>query len=114
MVDAQPVVVGISTHAVRARWDVWDMDAALIQAAYPRAIAAVGGLPVLLPPVPGVIADMVPRLDALVLSGGPDVAPDLYGQEPHARIVPAPAERDEADPPTSTWSVRYRSGRQRA
>lgn len=97
MTAAEPVVVGISTHAVRARWGVWDTDVALIQDTYPAAVAAAGGVPVLLPAVPGAVAAVLPRLDALVLAGGPDIDPARYGQDPHERAVLAAARRDEAE-----------------
>jgi putative glutamine amidotransferase len=54
---------------------------------YVRAVEAAGALPVVLPPlavadVPAVAA----RLDGLVLSGGPDLAPDAYDAQPHAEL----------------------------
>jgi putative glutamine amidotransferase len=54
---------------------------------YVRRIETVGGLPVVLPPVgqrdvPALLA----RLDGLVLSGGPDLAPGAYGAEPHPEL----------------------------
>lgn len=48
------------------------------------AFARAGALPVLLPVLPDTshLAALVERVDALVLSGGSDVAPGLYGEEP--------------------------------
>ena len=48
------------------------------------AIARTGALPYLLPdlPDPALLAAMVDDLDALVLSGGSDVSPQLYGETP--------------------------------
>jgi len=48
------------------------------------AVARAGGLPFLLPVLPdsAQLAALVERVDALVLSGGSDVAPGLYGEEP--------------------------------
>ena len=47
---------------------------------YQHAIAAAGGLPVILPVISPEQADaIVARLDALVLQGGEDVTPALYG-----------------------------------
>lgn len=97
MSQREPVVVGITTHAVRARWGVWDTDVALIQDTYPAAVAAAGGVPVLLPAVPGVVSAALPRLDALILAGGPDVDPARYGQDPHERALPAAAAREESE-----------------
>ena len=37
---------------------------------------------------------MVRRLDGLIISGGPDVAPDRYGAEPHERTQTTRPERD--------------------
>lgn len=52
---------------------------------YARSITEAGGVPLLLPPSPelGVLDDQLPLLDGLVLAGGPDVDPHVYGQEPH-------------------------------
>ena len=61
---------------------------------YPRSIAAAGGLPVELTrdaDVEGVIE----RLDGLVLSGGADLDPALYGQEPEKNLQVPEVDRDE-------------------
>jgi putative glutamine amidotransferase len=54
---------------------------------YVRAIEAAGGVPVVMPPlaIAGVPA-LVGRLDGLLLSGGPDLAPSAYDQRPHAQL----------------------------
>ncbi len=90
-------VVGISAYATRAAWGVWDTDAVLLPAAYVDAVAAAGGVPVLLPPRPGVVEAALPRLDALLLSGGPDVEPVHYGAEPGPDTQAPSRERDEAE-----------------
>src|SRR4030081_2750817 len=54
---------------------------------YVRAIEAAGALPVVLPPLTPVDAPgLVARLDGLVLSGGPDLAPAAYDAKPHAEL----------------------------
>ena len=55
---------------------------------YADRVAAAGGIPVLLPPVPG-IEDALARLDGLLLSGGGDIDPARYGAEPAPRSSPA-------------------------
>ena len=57
---------------------------------YPRAIARNGGVPVVIPPFTSddSIRDLLPRLDGVVLAGGPDLHPSLYGQEPHPELGP--------------------------
>jgi putative glutamine amidotransferase len=61
---------------------------------YPKVIAAAGGLPVELAREAGP-ADIVARLDGLVMTGGADPDPDLYGHEPHPRLGATERERDE-------------------
>jgi putative glutamine amidotransferase len=62
---------------------------------YPAAVSAAGGIPVVLPPMSAGDDALLERLDALVLSGGPDIDPGLYGAHPHPHL--GPVERD-ADP----------------
>lgn len=51
---------------------------------YARSVEAAGGLPVGLPLVSGegVIDDIVDRLDGIIIAGGMDVHPRMYGEEP--------------------------------
>lgn len=59
-------------------------DVYTLKTQYVEAIANAGGLPVLLPATSLVQAEDVARaIDGLVLSGGGDVDPDWYGEEPH-------------------------------
>ncbi len=54
---------------------------------YVRALEAAGALPVVVPPlVDEDVPRLLARLDGLVLSGGPDLAPAAYGAEPHEEL----------------------------
>jgi putative glutamine amidotransferase len=54
---------------------------------YVRAIEAAGGVPVVMPPLaPADVPALVARLDGLLLSGGPDLAPAAYDAQPHAEL----------------------------
>jgi putative glutamine amidotransferase len=92
---ARPVI-GISAYSQSARWGSWDMPAILLPRRYADMVIRAGGLPVVLPPADGV-TDVLPRLDGLVLSGGGDLDPALYGAEPHAKAGPPSAARDSAE-----------------
>ncbi|MCH0565476.1 MULTISPECIES: gamma-glutamyl-gamma-aminobutyrate hydrolase family protein [unclassified Streptomyces] len=87
-------LIGVSTYLeARARWGVWELEAALLPAGYPRLVQRAGGLAAMLPPDdPARAVAAVARLDGVVIAGGPDVDPACYGAErdPHTG-PPAPA-----------------------
>ncbi len=89
-------LIGVSTYLESgARWGVWELEAALLPAGYPRLVQRAGGLAAMLPPDdPAHAAAAVARLDGLVIAGGPDVEPVRYGAEPHPRTGPPAQERD--------------------
>ncbi|MGY5054765.1 gamma-glutamyl-gamma-aminobutyrate hydrolase family protein [Streptomyces sp. 900105755] len=80
-------LIGVSTYLeAGARWGVWELEAALLPAGYPRLVQRAGGLAAMLPPdAPEHAAATVTRLDGLVIAGGPDVEPVRYGAEPGPR-----------------------------
>ncbi|WP_327313915.1 gamma-glutamyl-gamma-aminobutyrate hydrolase family protein [Streptomyces sp. NBC_01235] len=96
MTDGSRPLIGVSTYLeAGARWGVWELDAALLPAGYPRLVQRAGGLAAMLPPdAPEHAAATVARLDGLVIAGGPDVEPVRYGAEPDPRTGPPARERD--------------------
>lgn len=67
---------------------------------YNDAVIAAGGLPVMLPinTSKQQLASLLDRLDGLVLVGGGDIDPQLYGQEiAHKSVSGIDAERDEME-----------------
>ncbi len=76
-------VIGLTAYTEPAQWAAWHTDATLLHSWYPEAVIRSGGIPVLLPPQEDAAAALVSRIDALVLTGGPDISATMYGQDPH-------------------------------
>jgi putative glutamine amidotransferase len=76
-------VIGLTTYREQAAWSVWNMSADLLPSVYTRSVEAAGGVVVLLPPQNDGMAEVVSRLDGLIIAGGADVDPERYGQMPH-------------------------------
>lgn len=93
---AESLVIGICTRTAAVSWMNFDMLATLIPQVYVDLLASAGCLPVLLPLLPG-IGHIVSRLDGLVLPGGGDVDPKLYGATAHSRTRGVSPATDTAE-----------------
>jgi len=90
-------IVGITTYVTPAKWSYWDIEAALVPADYVRAVERAGGRPLLVPPSADGVDETLDAVDGLIFSGGSDLDPDLYGQEPHKETFGVVEERDRAE-----------------
>ena len=89
-------VIGLSAYAEPAQWAFWQAQAALLPMNYIEQVTEAGGVPVLLPPVPGV-ASALGRVDGLILTGGGDVDPAGYGAPADPRTSRVQPDRDQAE-----------------
>jgi putative glutamine amidotransferase len=90
-------VIGICTAIERARWSVWDQQAALLPRNYVDAVQRTGGLVAMLPPDPELASDphqVLELIDGLILAGGADIDPGSYGQQAHPETSGTVPERD--------------------
>jgi putative glutamine amidotransferase len=97
-------LIGVSTYVVEASWGRWQRRAAVLPDNYFELVAAAGGRPLLLPPPstapegPGAAADeVIAVLDGLVLTGGGDVDPRAYGEEPEPEVNGVNEHRDASE-----------------
>lgn len=89
-------LIGIPVALECADWRVWSGSAYLQTPGYVEHVRRAGGVPVLLP-VGGSndeAAQHVAMLDGLLIPGGPDVHPGLYGRQPHPAAGPFDTPRD--------------------
>jgi putative glutamine amidotransferase len=95
--DRNRPLIGITAYEVPASFSHWrDMPSVMVPAGYAGSVAAAGGLPVLIPPVP----DTTPLLDVLhglVMSGGSDLDAAMYGQDQHPDTLGVIPHRDRSE-----------------
>ena len=88
--------IGITTYHTTADWRGWSEDGALLPWKYVSAIRTAGGRPVLLPPG-GDTAEAeatVAVLDGIVIAGGGDINPAIYGAAKHPETSANAPDRD--------------------
>jgi putative glutamine amidotransferase len=83
-------IIGISTYSRNEAGDF------ALPAAYIDAVQAAGGVSLLLPPqAPLHLELLLARIDGLILAGGGDIDPALYGGAAHPTIYMVNSERDQ-------------------
>jgi putative glutamine amidotransferase len=91
---ARPVI-GLTTYAEEARFGVNDTFSAVLPLSYVHAVHESGGRAVLITPdAPD--AEVLDGLDGIMFTGGSDVDPALYGEQPHPTTKVKP-QRDAAE-----------------
>ncbi len=96
-------LIGITTGSAPATAS--SPERVQVNAAYLHAVQQAGGVPVLLPPHlrPGQLVELLGMLHGLVLTGGGDVSPALYGEAPHPTTEFVSEQRDTLE----TACLRY-------
>ena len=92
--------IGVSGNILRDNGGAYvDLLRSYVNHDYPRSIEEAGGIPVIIPFTKNldVARETVAKLDALLLSGGHDVSPLNYGEEPLQGLGDVFPERDQFD-----------------
>jgi putative glutamine amidotransferase len=93
-------MIGITTYHARADWRGWSEEGALLPWKYVTCIRDNGGSTVLLPPngdaaeAPAEAENIVSRLDGVVIAGGGDIDPAIYGAAAHPKTDVNAPDRD--------------------
>jgi putative glutamine amidotransferase len=74
-----------------------ERDRAFVYMTYVEALRSAGAMPVLIPPQAENAAELVEDLDGLLLAGGDDCDPRIYGEEPLPGIEPMDPRRQSND-----------------
>jgi putative glutamine amidotransferase len=84
----------IAVSGVVRNWDAAERTG--VNAAYARSVLAAGGVPIILSPLMGPSFAMraLDGTNGLLLTGGEDIHPALYGAEPSPHLYPPSRERD--------------------
>lgn len=90
-------LIAVTCYREQASWGVWHRPADLLGTGYADAVLDAGGAPVLLPPLPAAVPDILAAVDGVVLAGGADLDPTRYGAQRHPSTGPSRPDRDAAE-----------------
>ena len=74
-------IIGITCCMREAQYSDFVRHAAILPSAYISMVDKAGGVPMIIPPA-GDMTSLLDSIDGLIVSGGPDISPATYNEEP--------------------------------
>ncbi|MDQ0190068.1 gamma-glutamyl-gamma-aminobutyrate hydrolase family protein [Alicyclobacillus cycloheptanicus] len=91
-------LIGLTSYRHKFAWNKPgpDLQGAVLADDYTQAIEEAGGIPLVIPylETEEAVRHVVERLDGLILTGGNDIDPSIFGEEPHKGLGEVCPERD--------------------
>ena len=87
-------IIGIGTDVLTLPGE---RDRAFVFTTYVDSLRQAGAIPVLIPPQPENAREIVDELDGILLAGGEDCDPAVYGEERHPTVEPMDPRRQSND-----------------
>lgn len=89
----KPIIgIGSDVHAIPGK-----REEAFAYLTYVESLKRAGAVPVVIPPQPENAAEIIDGLDGILLAGGYDCDPTVYGEDPHQTVEPMDARRQSND-----------------
>jgi putative glutamine amidotransferase len=93
--DRRPVRIGVTCGTQLQTTPFGEQPTVSLNMRYVRAVARAGGLPLPLVPSGADPVELIAALDGLVLTGGGDLDPAIYGEEAVDQVYGVDRERDD-------------------
>ena len=87
-------IIGIGSDVLQQKGE---RERAFVFSTYVESLRRAGAVPVVIPPQPENAADIVEGLDGILLAGGDDCDPSVYGEQPHPTVEPMDPRRQTND-----------------
>ena len=89
-------IIGITCCMREAQYSDFVRHAAILPSAYVSMVDKAGGVPMIIPPA-GDMTSLLDSIDGLIVSGGPDISPANYNEEPGPMTTEFYPEQDYSE-----------------
>ena len=87
-------IIGVGSDVLQEKGE---RDRAFVYTTYVESLRRAGAIPVIIPPQPENAVDIAEELDGILLAGGDDCDPSVYGEQRHPTVEPMDPRRQKND-----------------